>query len=70
MSDDNIMYDSPLEFMHEVAERKGECVAQSVIPLEPGKYIVACSCEEWEIFTPTREEGLHQARLHTHSIPA
>jgi hypothetical protein len=71
VSDDNIMYDSPLEFMHEVAEKKGECVAQSVIPLEEGvKYVCACSCEKWEIFAPSREEGLHQARLHTHSVPA
>ena len=68
MSDDNVMYDSPLEFMHEVAEKKGECVAQSVIPIGDGTYRCACSCEAWEIVAPTREEGLHQARVHTHSV--
>lgn len=63
-----VMYDTPLEFMHEVAQKKGECVAQSVIPVEPGKYICACSCENWEVFATSREEGLHLARVHTNSV--
>ena len=68
MSDESILYDSPTEFLHEVAEKKGECVAQSVIPLEPGKYVCACSCETWEVVAPTREDGLAMARRHTGSL--
>jgi hypothetical protein len=67
---DNVMYDSPTEFLHEVATSTGRCVAQSVIPLDEGGYICACSCEQWEIIAPTRQEGLHLARVHTGSIPA
>lgn len=67
MSD--VMYDSPTEFLHEIAEKKGECVAQSVIPLGDGTYICACSCEQWEIVAPGREEGLRRARQHTGSVP-
>ena len=67
MSDDNVMYDSPLEFMHEVAEKRGECVAQSVLPLDDGTYQCACSCENWQIIAPSRAEGLREARRHTHS---
>jgi hypothetical protein len=69
MSDDNIMYDSPTEFLHEVAERKGECTAQSVIPLDDGTYAVACSCEQWEVVAPDRWKGLDMAREHTGSAP-
>lgn len=68
MSDDNIMYDSPTEFLHEVAEKKGECVAQSVIPLDDGGYVCACSCEQWEVVASDREVGLTLARRHTGSI--
>jgi hypothetical protein len=62
---DNIMYDSPTEFLHDVASANGECVAQSVIPNDEGVYVVACSCERWETTAPTREEGLNMARRHT-----
>jgi hypothetical protein len=65
---DNVMYDSPTEFLHEVASSNGECVAQSVIPDEAGVYTVACSCEAWETTAQTREEGLTLARRHTGSI--
>lgn len=65
---DNIMYDSPTEFLHELADRRGECVAQSVIPLGDGTYLCACSCEEWEVVAPGREEGLDAARRHTNTI--
>lgn len=68
MSDNNILYDSPTEFLHDIAEKKGECVAQSVLPLDDGSYVVACSCEVWEITAPSRDEGLEQARRHTGSI--
>jgi hypothetical protein len=63
MSD--IMYDSPTEFLHEVAEHEGVCVAQSVIPTEEGDYRCACSCEQWDVTAPSREEGLRLAREHT-----
>jgi len=66
MSD--VLYDSPTEFLHEVAEKKGECVAQSVIPRDDGSYVVACSCEQWEVIASGRVEGLDLARRHTHSI--
>jgi hypothetical protein len=67
MSDDNIMYDSPTEFLHEVAQHAGLCVAQSVIPIDDGSYRCACSCEQWEVSAPDREAGLRLARLHTGS---
>ena len=69
MADDNVMYDSPTEFLHEVAEKKGECVAQSVIPLDDGTYLCACSCENWEVISPDRWKGLDLARQHTGSLP-
>jgi len=61
------MYDSPTEFLHDVASAGGRCVAQSVIPKEDGTYVCACSCQRWEITAPTREEGLRLAREHTGS---
>ena len=67
MSDDNVMYDTPLDVMNELAQRSGECVAQSVIPTEDGTYRCACTCERWEVYAPDREEGLRMARLHTRS---
>jgi hypothetical protein len=67
MSDDNLMYDSPTEFLHAVAQHAGLCVAQSVIPDADGTYRCACSCEQWEVTVPDREEGLRLARLHTGS---
>ena len=65
---DNVMYDSPTEFLHDVAQHSGMCVAQSVIPAEDGTYLCACSCELWEVTAPSREEGLRLARLHTGSM--
>ena len=70
MSDDNVMYDTPLEFMSEVAEHSGQCAAQSVIPMDDGTYICGCSCERWEITAPSRDEGLRLARQHTGSSVA
>lgn len=63
---DNVMYDSPTEFLHEVAGA-GACVAQSVIPRDDGTYVCACSCETWKVTAPSREEGLALARRHTGS---
>jgi hypothetical protein len=68
VSDDNVLYDSPTEFLHEVAEKSGLCVAQSVIPLPDGSYVCACSCERWELTAPSRQEGLRLAREHTGSV--
>lgn len=68
MSDDNILYDSPTEFLHEVAQKPGVCAAQSVIPLPDGSYRCACSCEQWEVSAPGRQEGLQLARRHTGSL--
>jgi hypothetical protein len=70
MSDDNVMYDSPTEFLHEVAQHAGLCVAQSVIPAGDGTYRCACSCERWEVVAPSRGEGLRLARVHTGSAAA
>jgi hypothetical protein len=67
MSDDNVMYDSPTEFLHDIAQHAGMCVAQSVIPDSDGTYLCACSCERWEVTAPNREEGLRLARRHTGS---
>jgi hypothetical protein len=66
---DNVMYDSPTEFLHDVASSSGACVAQSVIPTGQGEYLCACSCEQWEVSVPSREEGLRLARVHTGSEP-
>jgi hypothetical protein len=66
-STDGIMYDSPTDFLHEVAEKRGECSAQSVIPLDDGTYLVACSCEDFEVIAPDRWKGLNLAREHTGS---
>ncbi|GGN39256.1 hypothetical protein [Streptomyces fuscichromogenes] len=63
---DNVMYDSPTEFLHDVAGA-GACVAQSVIPRDEGGYVCACSCERWEVVATSREEGLRLAREHTGS---
>ena len=65
---DSLMYDSPTDFLHEVAQHSGLCVAQSVIPGEDGTYRCACSCEQWEVSAPSREEGLRLARRHTGSL--
>ncbi|HEY3016262.1 MAG TPA: hypothetical protein VGJ41_14195 [Nocardioides sp.] len=67
---DNVMYDSPTEFLHEVAEHAGRCVAQSVIPLPAGGYRCACSCGRWEVIAPSRAEGLQWARDHTAATAA
>jgi hypothetical protein len=63
-----VMYDSPTEFLQDVVQRSDKCVAQSVIPLDDGTYACACSCDNWEIITQTRQEGLQAARRHTSSI--
>ena len=65
--DSNVMYDSPTEFLHDVAQHAGLCVAQSVIPQGDGTYRCACSCELWEVSVTDREEGLRLARQHTGS---
>lgn len=59
------MYDSPTEFLQDVARSPEECVAQSVIPAEDGTYSVACSCGHWSTTAPTMAEGLALARRHT-----
>ncbi len=64
---DNVMYDSPTEFLHEAASSGNACVAQSVIPQADGGYVCACSCENWRVIAPSREEGLRLARKHTGS---
>lgn len=64
MADDNVMYDTPLEFMAEVAQSDRACIAQSVIPLDSGDYICACSCEQWVVTASTQEDGLRLARKH------
>jgi hypothetical protein len=73
MSDDNVMYDTPLEFMAEVAESDRACVAQSIIPdyeNESGGYHCACSCENWEIMAPSRDQGIRLAREHVARVKA
>jgi hypothetical protein len=64
MSDDNVMYDSPLELMQE-AISSGSCDVQSVIPIPEGGFRCACSCSGWEIVVDDRAEGLRRARQHT-----
>ena len=67
MSDDNLLYDSPVEFMTEAANSDG-CMAQSVIPVAEGKYVCHCSCGTWNITAPSRDEGLRLARVHTDAM--
>ena len=63
-----VMYDSPTEFLQDVLQKSDRCVAQSVIPLDDGTYVCACSCENWEISAPSQAEGLQECRRHTKSI--
>jgi hypothetical protein len=65
MPDDNIMYDTPLEFVTGAIQRAGECIAQSVIPRDGGSYLCGCSCKKWEATASSLEEGLRLARQHT-----
>lgn len=67
MSDENVMYDSPVEFMAAAANSDG-CMAQSVIPIAEGEYQCRCSCGTWETTAPSREEGLRLARAHTDAM--
>jgi hypothetical protein len=68
MSDSNVLHDTPAEFLQDIAQQPGRCTAQSVIPLDDGTYACACSCENWEVIAPSRQEGLQLARRHTGSI--
>ncbi|MGW0808958.1 hypothetical protein [Nonomuraea sp. NPDC002799] len=68
MAEESVLYDSPVEFMQNVASANGACVAQSVMPEEDGSYVCACSCDEWLVTASTRDEGLHLCRLHTGSV--
>jgi hypothetical protein len=65
MSDDSIMYDTPLEFVSGAIQRQDEHAAQSVIPRGDGTYACGCSCESWEATAPSLEDGLRLAREHT-----
>ena len=67
MSDDNVMYDSPLEMMQE-AIADGSCDVQSVVPMAGGGYRCACSCERWMVTSSSRDEGLALARQHTAAL--
>ena len=64
MSDDNVMYDSPVELLHSAAATEW-CEVQSVIPNGDGTYRCACNCQRWEVITTSREAGLEAARRHT-----
>jgi hypothetical protein len=68
MSDDSVMYDTPLEFVSGAIQRQDECAAQSVIPRGDGTYACGCSCEKWEATAPSLEEGLRLARQHTGTV--
>lgn len=67
--DGNALYEQPLEFMTGIANSGGYCDGQAIIP-EGDHYIAWCSCGRWHIEAPSQGEGLHQARLHTGSVPA
>jgi hypothetical protein len=61
---DNVLYDTPLEFMSDAAN-SDDCVAQSVVPNADGSYRCACTCQRWEMTTTDMESGLAAARIHT-----
>jgi hypothetical protein len=65
MSEDSVMYDTPLEFVTGAVQRQDECAAQSVIPRDDGTYACGCSCNRWEATASSLEEGLRLAREHT-----
>ena len=65
MSEDSVMYDTPLEFVASAIQRHDECAAQSVIPRDDGTYACGCSCKRWEATARSLEEGLRLAREHT-----
>jgi hypothetical protein len=65
MSENSVLYDTPLEFVSGAIQRHDECAAQSVIPRGDGTYACGCSCDRWEATAPSLEEGLALARQHT-----
>jgi hypothetical protein len=68
MSDDSVMYDTPLEFVSSAIQRQDECAAQAVIPRGDGTYACGCSCDKWEVTAASLEDGLRLARQHTGTV--
>jgi hypothetical protein len=64
--ENNMLLDSPTEYLASLAASDGYCIGQSVLPVNDGEYYVChCSCGHWDIEAPTRAEGLRLARIHT-----
>ncbi|MBH0118417.1 hypothetical protein I0Q12_02235 [Rhodococcus sp. CX] len=61
---DSVLYDLPGEFISSMAESSGYCDAQAVLPRD-GHYIAFCTCGRWNITSPTLDECLELASIHT-----
>ena len=61
--ENNIMLDSPTEYLANLASAEGFCVGQSILPVDD-HYICHCSCGRWDIEAPDRAEGVRLAQLH------
>jgi hypothetical protein len=68
-TEDSGLNEKPLEFFGSIASTGGYCDGQAVVP-DGDQYRAWCSCGQWAIEAPTQEEGLHQCRVHTGSVPA
>jgi hypothetical protein len=63
--EENVLHDSPKEFISALASVGGGCDAQSILPLENGGYLCHCTCGEWDVTALSQEEGLGLAQKHT-----
>lgn len=64
LSADNMMLDSPMEYLSGMANADGYCIGQSILPIAGG-YRCHCSCGNWDVDVLTEQEGLRLARQHT-----
>lgn len=62
--EDSALHESPLEFVHSLAEITGFCEAQSILPVEV-RYAGHCTCGGWDIVVDSHDECLELARRHT-----
>jgi hypothetical protein len=64
IDDDNVMHDSPVEFLSMMANSSGQCIVQSVLP-DGDIYRCHCTCGNWDVIATSQDEGLKLAEAHT-----
>ncbi len=62
--DDSALHEKPLEFLSSIANTRGDCDGQSILP-EDGHFRASCTCGNWSVEVDDSDEGLRLARLHT-----